>query len=99
MSPVSLMCHLSTVSCLPAVFWIPRKWLSLIRNLFSVTWRTSTYVRCSAVSPWHPGGGYGPHLTCHVAATARDRVGAPGVAGAHALALPHGRNPVPLLLD
>ena len=45
------------------------------------------------------GGGYGPHLTCHVAATARDRVGAPGVAGAHALALPHGRNPVPLLLD
>lgn len=99
MSPVSLMCHLSTVSCLPAVFWIPQKWLSLIRNLFSVTWRTSTYVRCSAVSPWHPGGGYGPHLTCHVAATARDRVGAPGVAGAHALALPHGRNPVPLLLD
>lgn len=45
------------------------------------------------------GGGYGPHLTCHVAATARDRVWAPGVAGAHALALPHGRNPVPLLLD
>ena len=44
------------------------------------------------------GGGYGPHLTCHVAATARDRVGAPGVAGAHALSLPHGRNPVHILL-
>ena len=32
------------------------------------------------------GGGNGPHLTCHVAATARDRVWAPGAAGAPAAA-------------
>lgn len=40
------------------------------------------------------GGGYGPHLPDCLDA-ARDRVGAPGVAGARALALPHGWNPVP----
>ena len=58
MSPVFLMCHLSTVSCLSGIFWIPRKWLSLMRNLFSMTWRTSTPVRCSAVLPgWLRGGG------------------------------------------
>lgn len=43
------------------------------------------------------GGGYSPHLTGHPAA--RDRVGAAALRAAHALALPHGWNPVPLLLD
>ena len=45
------------------------------------------------------GGGRPIPARIHSGFSSRDRVGAPGVAGAHALALPHGWNPAALLLD